>query len=154
MPSDVRASDRLFFFYFANACQSNLGCSLNYGAQKSQTKPGAGRSINVRCRCHLMLTPCTGHQQRLNKEQRLYSNTHHSSLRTLYCSLVLSCLHYCAEVWGNDYKTSLQSLTILEKRAIRTIHNISYLEHADPLLFSRPKLKSTDIVAYQTAIIM
>ena len=78
----------------------------------------------------------------------------HNSLRTLYCSLVLPYLHYCAEVWGNNYKTSLQSLIILQKRAIRTIHKVTYLEHTDPLFIQSNLLKFTDIVAYQTAIIM
>ncbi len=57
----------------------------------------------------------------------------HNSLRTLYCSLVLPYLHYCAEVWGNTYKTSLQSLITLQKRAIRTIHKVNHLEHTNPL---------------------
>ena len=39
------------------------------------------------------------------------------SLCILYCSLVLPYLSYCTEVWGNTYKTSLHSLTILQKKA-------------------------------------
>nr|XP_049577520.1 centrosomal protein of 44 kDa isoform X1 [Syngnathus scovelli]XP_049577521.1 centrosomal protein of 44 kDa isoform X1 [Syngnathus scovelli] len=76
------------------------------------------------------------------------------SLRTLYCSLVLPYLHYCAEVWGNTSKTSLQPLIILQKRAIRTIHKVNYLEHTNPLFIQSKLLKFTDIVSYQTAIIM
>nr|XP_049573449.1 uncharacterized protein LOC125966909 [Syngnathus scovelli] len=76
------------------------------------------------------------------------------SLRTLYCSLVLPYLHYCAEVWGNTYKTSLQPLIILQKRAIRTIHKVNYLEHTNPLFIQSKLLKFTDIVSYQTVIIM
>ncbi len=78
----------------------------------------------------------------------------HNSLRTLYCSLVLPYLHYCAEVWGNTYKTSLQSLTILQKRAIRAVHKVNHLEHTNPLFIQSKRLKFTDIVSYQTAIIM
>ena len=37
------------------------------------------------------------------------------SLHTLYCALVLTYCQYCAEVWGNNYKTSLQSLTLFKK---------------------------------------
>ena len=78
----------------------------------------------------------------------------HNSLCTLYCSLVLPYIHYCAKIWGNTCKTSLRSLTILQKRAIRTIHKVSYLEHTNPLFIQSKLLKFTDIVSYQTAIIM
>ena len=75
-------------------------------------------------------------------------------LHSLYCSLILPYLHYCVEVWGNNYKTSIQSLIILQKRALRTIHKVSYLEHTNILFAQSKLLKFTDIVSYQTAIIM
>ena len=77
----------------------------------------------------------------------------YKSLHTLYCSLVLPYLH-CAEVWGNKYKTTLESVVTLQKRAIRTIHKVGYLEHTNPLFLISKLLKFTDIVAYQTAIMM
>lgn len=49
-----------------------------------------------------------------------------SSRRTLFCLLVLPYFTYCEEVWGNTYKSSLEPLFILQKRAIRIIH-VSYL---------------------------
>ncbi len=39
----------------------------------------------------------------------------------LYCSLVLPYLNYCVEVWGNTYKSNLQPLSALQKRAIRIV---------------------------------
>lgn len=78
----------------------------------------------------------------------------YKSLHTLYCSLVLPYLHYCAEVWGNNHKSSLQSLVILQKRALRTIHKVGYREHTNPLFLQSKLLKFTDIVSYQTALIM
>ena len=53
----------------------------------------------------------------------------HKSLQILYCSLVSPYLSYCAEVWGNNYKSTLHSLFILQKRAIRTIFNAGYRDH-------------------------
>ena len=44
-----------------------------------------------------------------------------SALCNLYCTLVMPYLTYCCEVWGNHYKTRIQSLFILQKRAIRII---------------------------------
>lgn len=50
------------FFLLQSPCGSDLGFSRSCGApKKSQTKPGAGRSINVRCRCHLTPASPTGH---------------------------------------------------------------------------------------------
>ena len=68
--------------------------------------------------------------------------------------MVLPYLHYCAEVWGNNYSSSLQSIIILQKRALRVIHKASYLEHTNPLFIQSKLLKFTDIVSYQTAITM
>lgn len=60
-PTDVSHSHWVFFL-LQSPCRSDLGLSLSCRApQKSQTKPGAGRSINVRCRCHLTPATPTGH---------------------------------------------------------------------------------------------
>ena len=87
----------------------------------------------------------------LNKAKQFLD---HKSLRTLYCSLVLPYLSYCAEVWGNTYKSSLHSLSVLQKRAIRIIHKVGYLDHTTPLFLRSHLLKFSEIVEYQTAIIM
>ena len=76
------------------------------------------------------------------------------SLYILYCSLVLPYLTYCVEVWGNNYKCSLHTITVTQKRAIRIIHKVGHMEHTHSL-FSRSKiLKFVDIVQYQTAQLM
>uniref|UniRef100_A0A8C7Y996 Reverse transcriptase domain-containing protein n=1 Tax=Oryzias sinensis TaxID=183150 RepID=A0A8C7Y996_9TELE len=41
----------------------------------------------------------------------------HKSLRMLYCTLVLPYFSYCVKVLGNNYKTTLHSLSLLQKRA-------------------------------------
>lgn len=78
----------------------------------------------------------------------------YKSLHTLYCSLVLPYFMYCAEVWGNNYKTTLKSLITLQKKAVRTIHKVGYREHIHQLFLKSRLLKFLDIVSYQTAIIM
>lgn len=87
----------------------------------------------------------------LNKAKHLFN---YNSLRLLYCSLVLPYLDYCSEVWGNTYKSSLQAITSLQKRAIRIIHNAGYRDHTNNLFLSSNLLKFMDIVEYKTAIIM
>ena len=39
------------------------------------------------------------------------------ALYSQYRSLVMPCLTYCCEVWGNKYKTRIQSLFIVQNRA-------------------------------------
>ena len=41
-----------------------------------------------------------------------------SAIFSLYCSLVLSYLNYCCEVWGSTYSNRIQPLYLLQKRAI------------------------------------
>ena len=55
------------------------------------------------------------------------------SLYTLYHSLFLPYLTYCVEVWGNAYKSTLQPICTIQKRAIRTINKTGYRDHANPL---------------------
>ena len=39
-----------------------------------------------------------------------------SALYSLYCTLVMPYLTYCCEVWGNNYKSRIQSFFILQKK--------------------------------------
>ncbi len=73
------------------------------------------------------------------------------SRRTLLCSLVSPYLNYCIEVWGNTYKCSLEPLFILQKRAIRIIHNASYIEHTNPLFIQLKIIKLYDTIELMTA---
>ena len=51
----------------------------------------------------------------------------------MYNSLIHSHLLYCIEIWGTAYKTSLQPLYLLQKRAVRLICNAGYRDHSEPL---------------------
>uniref|UniRef100_A0A672FN99 Reverse transcriptase domain-containing protein n=1 Tax=Salarias fasciatus TaxID=181472 RepID=A0A672FN99_SALFA len=77
-----------------------------------------------------------------------------NSLRILYCSLVLPYFTYCAEVWGNNYKTALHPLVILQKKAIRIIHGVGYREHTNILFANSKLLKFQDIVDLLTVQIV
>ena len=58
-----------------------------------------------------------------------------SALYSLYCTLAMHYLTYCCEVWGNNYKTRIQSLFILQKIAIRMCLNTNYKCHTNPLFY-------------------
>lgn len=76
------------------------------------------------------------------------------SLHTLYYSLVLPYLSYCVEVWGNTYRSNLQQLHILQKRAIRIINNAGYRDHTNNLFLKAHALKFMDLIEFRTAQIM
>lgn len=55
---------------------------------------------------------------------------------------------------GNTYKINLQSICILQKRAIRIINNIGYLEKTNSLFLKSPILKVIDLVKFKMAQVM
>ena len=55
------------------------------------------------------------------------------ALYQLYCTLILPYLSYGIVLWGTAYKTDLDRLVKLQKRAVRIISNSSYLSHTKPL---------------------
>ena len=76
------------------------------------------------------------------------------TLYILYCSLVLPYLNYCLEIWGNTYKSNLQPLIILQKRAIRIVNNVGFQEHTNSLFLLLNTLKLIDMVNFKTAQII
>ena len=76
------------------------------------------------------------------------------SLHLLYCSLMLPHLSYCVEVWGNNYKTLIQPIFILQKKAIRIVSHSDYYTPTNPLFIQLHTLKLQDLVELNTAIIM
>ena len=73
------------------------------------------------------------------------------SLHIFYNSFILPYLYYCSEIWGNTYKSSLQPLCILQKRAIRIIHIVTYHEHTNQLFIQSKTLKFPVLVEFKTA---
>lgn len=78
-------------------------------------------------------------------------NVDYKSLHLLYCCLILPYLSYCIEIWGNNYKSSLDSLVRLQKRAIRIIHKVGYYDHTNILFAQSNQLKLLDLVKFCTA---
>ena len=72
----------------------------------------------------------------------------------MYCSLVVPYMSYCVEVWGNVYKTNLDTIIKLQKRAIRIINKKSYLEPTNPLFIESGILKFVDMVYLKTLEIL
>ena len=78
---------------------------------------------------------------------RRYFNV--NAMRMLYCSLVLPYLLYCLEVWGNNYKTNLISLYVLQKKAVRLISGASRLDHTNSIF-----IKFFDLIDLNNLLVM
>ena len=77
-----------------------------------------------------------------------------NSLRILYNSLILPYLFYCNLVWGSTYKSNLQRLVILHKRALRIINKSKRDAHTDPIFKKHKLLKCHDIHSFQLGVFM
>ena len=76
------------------------------------------------------------------------------SLRTLYFSLIHPHLTYGILAWGNATANLLNKTTILQKRALRTIHNKKYNSHTDPLFKQSGILKLSDLYQQEVMLFM
>ena len=79
---------------------------------------------------------------------------HSEAIQTLYNSLFQPYLNYCSEVWANTYKSRLKSISIIQKRAIRLICNVSSRTHTTDLFKKLKILKFVDLVEYKCGILM
>ena len=66
-------------------------------------------------------------------------------LKTLYLSLVLPYFNYCNIVWGAADKSLLEPLVVLQKKSLRIINKVNYLDHTDPLFLEMKLLKLCQI---------
>ena len=76
----------------------------------------------------IKLSKCIGV---LHKTKPILNET---ALCILYCSKFLSYLSYCADVWGNTYKSKLQTI-FLKQKAIRIICRAKYHDHTAELFY-------------------
>ena len=77
-----------------------------------------------------------------------------SSLVTLYNALVHPHISYGILAWGCANISILNKTILLQKRALRTIFNIPYNGHTEPLFKTAHILKLTDIYDYQILTFM
>ena len=76
------------------------------------------------------------------------------SLRSLYCTLILPYLNYCAENWGNTYQSNLNKIFLKQKKVIRIICKASYYDHTNLLFKGLNLLKLEDLIKLKNAIFM
>ena len=57
-------------------------------------------------------------------------------LKTLYMSLIQPYLNYCNVIWGAADQTIIEPIFLLQKKALRIINRVHYLEHTKPIFES------------------
>ena len=72
----------------------------------------------------------------------------------VYNSLVLPYLSYCNLVWACNSTNKLNSIIVLQKRAVRNIAKAESCAHSSPLFKKLDLLKVSDICCFQTALFM
>ena len=72
-------------------------------------------------------------------------------LRCIYLSLILPHFSYCSIIWSGSNKSYLNSLIVLQKKAIRHICNLDRFAHTSPLFSSLNLLKFPDIIKINIA---
>ena len=77
-----------------------------------------------------------------------------NALLSIYHSLFYPHLTYCVEVWGNTYKTNLNSVKIFQKKFIRLIFSAKYNEPTNPFFVKLKLLKFEEIVHLKTLLIL
>ena len=83
---------------------------------------------------------------------RHYFPTH--ILQNIYATLISPYLNYGILAWGNASKFLLDTLFLLQKRAIRIINHSSYLSHTNDLFKKSRILKITDLFYFNIGIFM
>ena len=72
----------------------------------------------------------------------------------LYNALILPYLTYCSCIWGSNYPTTLSSIIVAQKRAVRMIAGAPARAHSSPLFRDLKILKFSDLVQTQILNIM
>ena len=83
--------------------------------------------------------------------RHLLTNT---ALYNIYCTLIMPYLNYCCEAWGNTYKSRIQPLYIIQKKAIRICGNVDSRSHTRPLFYQWKTLGIYDIVKFNSMVFM
>ena len=76
-----------------------------------------------------------------------------SALYMIYCTLVLPYISYCCEIWENTYKTRIQPLYIIQKRAILICNHLEYRSHSKPAFFNLKTLTIADLVQFKSMVL-
>ena len=87
----------------------------------------------------------------LNYSKNFLSN---ANMRTLYYSLVHPYLPYGIILWGSTYNKYTHKLYVLQKKALRVMHNTTYTAQSMPLFEKSGILRIQDMYNLQLGVLM
>ena len=75
------------------------------------------------------------------------------TLRMLYNTLVVPHMTYSCEVWGTTYPSNLAKIMKIQKKALRIINRLNFLDHCEHL-FDKKFMSFQKIVKFKISVIM
>ena len=73
------------------------------------------------------------------------------SVFTMYTRVYLT---YCAEIWGNTYKSNTQCIFLLQKKIVRIVYGANFRDHTDVIFQDLNFLKFYDLVKLKICEVM
>ncbi len=73
--------------------------------------------------------------------------------RLIYFAFVYSHINYCLAVYGSAAKVHMNKITVLQKKAIRLMYDVSYTEHVKPLALSGQLLLCEEMFIFQCYVL-
>ena len=77
-----------------------------------------------------------------------------STLISLYYSFSYPYFIYCNHVWGQNYPSCLERISLIQKKLVRIITCSPFRAHTEPLYFANKILKVSDVKYYIIGIFM
>jgi hypothetical protein len=108
-------------------------------------------NLSWKCQIEQVCKSCSKNIGVLNKIKHFFPK---QTMYQLYCTMVLPYLNYGLILWGNANKGYLNKVFRLQKRALRTISNSSYLCSTKPLFDKLKLLNIFEMYTKEVAIFM
>ena len=76
-----------------------------------------------------------------------------NTLRMIYNTLVVLHMTYSCEVWGSTYPSNITKIILIQKKALRIMNNLNFLDHCDHL-FDKKVLRFQELTKLKIATFM
>ena len=128
------------FMYFRNNHTNNAQCNSNIDGipiteRKSTTFLGITLESTLSWSEHIQNIH-SSISRNIGILFKLKDSLSEKSLFTLYNGLVLPYISYCNIVWGNSNQTKINSLLLLQKKALRIVTHSYFRANSEPLFFN------------------
>ena len=134
-------------------CEDNHVISINGMNINLCKRVYVTKFIGVHIDSHLNWCEHINHVSKKNFKKCVYKSIMRKEFKHLFniclvfvilyeSTLVMPYLNYCCEIWGNNYKSRMQPMQIIQKRAIRICQKADYRSHSRPLFYQLKTLNN------------